>query len=314
MPAYNCQVYIQEAIESVLNQTYTHWELLVADDGSSDTTCQIIDAFEDTRIKKSHNAVNQGNIRTRNRLFGEAKGEFLTVLDADDLMVKDRLEKQLIAFQKYPNLGACVSNCFHIDIEGRISLGQQVREDFYLDVDNFNYSYTFPPASIILKREVYEKIGGLHLYFDRLFAEDRYWIYLIVEQYKVLYLKDPLYFYRANPFSLTNYLDNPRKLTVTTLVDELIKQRKEEGSDWLSDGLFEKASAFEKSLIKKRKWIGERYRICAARHIDLLQFLQARRLLLKAMSLNPYNIDNIRTMFYFLKMRVTLLYKFTLQK
>ena len=136
---------------------------------------------------------------------------------------------------------------------------------------------------------------------DVVFAEDRYWIYLIIERYTALLLKTPLYGYRANPISLTNEIDNARKLTIVELVNELIRQRKVRGSDWLSEGAFDKAMDFEQSLMKNKRWLSEQYRIFAATQIDLLKLHQAKKLLLTAYRLNPFNFSILRTLFYLLR-------------
>lgn len=299
MPAYNCEAYIKQAIQSVINQTYTHWELLVGDDGSVDSTRAIIDTFQDARIIKSHNEINQGNIRTRNRLFEEAKGDYLTILDADDWMDDDKLRMQLKAIQEN-DLDGCVTNYHSIDVSGRMVVYKNYSSNFLLSTEYLadQTEMSFPPASIMLKKQVYRAIGGLNLYFDRLFAEDKYWIYLLLEKYKILLMKEPLYYYRANPVSLTNAIDNTRKLTITALVEELIRQRRETGRDWLSDGNIELAISFEKKLLKNRIWLAEKYRIYAARNVDLFQLKQSLKFIGKSLLLNPLKAKSFRTLFY----------------
>lgn len=306
MPAYNCETYIAKAMESVLKQSYLHWELLIADDASEDGTLEIVNSIRDSRIKKFHNSVNQGNVATRNHLFSQSSGEFITLLDADDWMAVNKIEAQLAAFEMDRELKVCFTNYYEIYINGQQNIKHHFNRNHYLAANNFENSFYSMPATIMLKREVYQEIGGLHQYFDRLFAEDKYWIYLIVERYKSLLLNSPLYYYRANPFSLTNSLDNPRKLTVVALVNELIRQRKNKGSDWLSDGNFDEALSYERELMKNRKWLGEQYRISAAHQIDLMKLHPARRLLLKAFILNPFNVSLARTLFYLLKRFIIL--------
>ncbi len=301
MPAYNCDAFIKQAIDSVLQQTYQNWELLVADDGSSDNTRTIIDSYSDARIIKTHNQVNKGNIRTRNRLFTEAKGEFLTVLDADDWMAKEKVEHQVKIFTKERVLNVCVTNYWVVGINKSIQIAQPVDNDFYLGESDFESAPRFPPASIMLRRSVYEEVGELSLYFDRLFGEDIYWIYLIIERFKTLFVAKPLYYYRTNPASLTNDLNNERKLSVISLIEELIRQRRETGEDWLSRGQPDKAIAFEENLRKEKQWLGEKYRIKAARSVDMRQLKPAVKYLAKAFRLNPYSIKNTRTLLYLIR-------------
>lgn len=91
MPAYNAQKYIEEAIRSVLMQTYEHWELIVIDDGSTDNTRPLIEVFKNQRI----HLISQENVGVsvaRNRGLVVAKGKYITFLDADDVLPKESLE------------------------------------------------------------------------------------------------------------------------------------------------------------------------------------------------------------------------------
>lgn len=97
MPAYNAARYIEEAIRSVQAQTITDWELIVVDDGSSDETCQSVQrlAEEDRRICLICNETNLGAAKTRNRAMELARGQYVALLDSDDIWHPDKLEKQL---------------------------------------------------------------------------------------------------------------------------------------------------------------------------------------------------------------------------
>ena len=97
MPAYNCDQYIEEAINSVTNQTYQNWELLVVDDCSNDKTTQIIEKLSkvDSRIRFYSNKKNQGVSATRNKAISLANGSWLAFLDSDDIWDKTKLEKQI---------------------------------------------------------------------------------------------------------------------------------------------------------------------------------------------------------------------------
>lgn len=97
MPAYNADRFIAEAIRSVRAQTHKNWELLVLDDGSKDTTCQVVECLsrEDPRIRLIRNEKNMGVARTRNRGFDLCKGAYVALLDADDVWHPGKLSKQL---------------------------------------------------------------------------------------------------------------------------------------------------------------------------------------------------------------------------
>lgn len=95
MPVYNAELFIKEAIESVLKQTYTDWELIIADDGSTDTSIEIAESFADQRIRIERDKENRGIVFARNRVLTLARGEYIAWLDADDISLPDRLQTQV---------------------------------------------------------------------------------------------------------------------------------------------------------------------------------------------------------------------------
>ena len=100
MPSYNSSKFIEKSINSVLNQTYQNWELIIVDDNSKDNSLEIIKSFKDSRIKSFHNGRNLGAARSRNRAIKKAKGRYIAFLDSDDLWKEDKLEKQISFMQK----------------------------------------------------------------------------------------------------------------------------------------------------------------------------------------------------------------------
>ncbi len=97
MPAYNAEKYIEEAIQSVLKQTYTNWELIITDDKSTDATSRILDEYirKDARIKVIYLKNNSGAAVARNTSIANAAGRYLAFLDSDDIWKPLKLEKQL---------------------------------------------------------------------------------------------------------------------------------------------------------------------------------------------------------------------------
>ena len=117
MPVYNSETFLYLAVESVKRQTMKEWELLLIDDGSSDASGRLCDAYakEDARIRVFHQE-NQGITKTRNRGIKEARGEFITFIDNDDELVEDIMEKSCSYAKKY-----------RADI---VKFGYRVEEDF----------------------------------------------------------------------------------------------------------------------------------------------------------------------------------------
>ena len=120
IPVYNREKYIHDAINSVLNQSYQDFELLIINDGSTDSTSSIISQFSDSRIRLLHNPSNMGLAETRNRGLWEAKGEYIAFLDSDDLMINNRLEKQIQFLKKNPDVAGVGSRRNYINESGDI--------------------------------------------------------------------------------------------------------------------------------------------------------------------------------------------------
>jgi len=118
-PCYNCEKYIGEAIESVLAQTYTNWEMFIIDDGSTDNSFNIAKHFaqKDERIKLIKQEQNNGVSIARNKAIELSKGEYLAFLDSDDLWLPEKLEKQL-TFMVEKNCDFSFTRYEHIDENG----------------------------------------------------------------------------------------------------------------------------------------------------------------------------------------------------
>ena len=120
MPAYNAESYIEQAVRSVIGQTIKDWELIVLDDGSQDGTCAIVESLarEDDRIRFVRNVENIGVAKTRNRGFEICSGQYVALLDSDDVWHPEKLEMQLARMEQ---TGAELSYTSYaiVDREGR---------------------------------------------------------------------------------------------------------------------------------------------------------------------------------------------------
>ena len=101
---YNAQKYIEQTINSVLNQTFTNFEILIINDASTDDSIKIVEKFKDNRIRLLHNKTNKGICLTRQRGIEEAKGKYIAIIDSDDLAMPSRLEKQFLFLEKNPEI------------------------------------------------------------------------------------------------------------------------------------------------------------------------------------------------------------------
>lgn len=161
MAAYNAAPYIADSIESVLQQSYPHFELLIVDDGSTDNTLEIIRSFDDPRIRLIENGENKGLPFTRNVALTEAKGEFIAVLDADDIAFPDRLKIQIQQFLKRPKLAVLGGYAHIIDKEG-----QRTSETILppLQPENIRarllFYDTFIHSTVMMRTAAFREAGG----------------------------------------------------------------------------------------------------------------------------------------------------------
>ncbi len=107
LPVYNAERYLREAVDSVLAQTYTDFELLIIDDGSTDRSKQILSTYNDARIRIIAHAANQKLIATLNEGIEEAKGEYIARMDADDFAYPERFAKQVHYLDADPSIAVC---------------------------------------------------------------------------------------------------------------------------------------------------------------------------------------------------------------
>ena len=199
MPSYNTAKYIKYTIESVINQTYTNWELLIVDDCSTDKTDEIVKKYKDDRIKYFKNETNSGAAISRNKALMEAKGKWIAFLDSDDLWVKDKLEKQ-IKFMKENNYHFSYTQYEEID-ENSNSLNRLISGPKKITKTGmFNYCW---PGCLTVMYDA-EKIGLIQI--EDLPKNNDYAMWLKVIRKTNCYLfKENLAKYRIRSGSISNH-------------------------------------------------------------------------------------------------------------
>lgn len=110
MPVYNGEKYLKKAIDSILNQTYTNYEFIIINDGSTDNSENIILSFKDKRIKYFIQKENKNIVETLNKGISIAKGTYIARMDQDDISLPNRIEKQIDYMESNSNIGACGSS------------------------------------------------------------------------------------------------------------------------------------------------------------------------------------------------------------
>ena len=120
IPVYNREQYIGDAIESILVQTFSDFEILLVDDGSTDTSVDKIRSFSDPRIRLVCNEKNLGIPQTRNKGIEHARGQYMAMLDSDDRAFPERLEKQVAFLESHPDYAQVGSWCRMMDAQGNV--------------------------------------------------------------------------------------------------------------------------------------------------------------------------------------------------
>jgi glycosyltransferase involved in cell wall biosynthesis len=200
IPAYNAMTYLPETVESVLRQTFTDFEVLIIDDGSSDHIRQWADQQTDPRIKLI-SQVNQGVSVARNTGIAHAQGEYIAFLDADDLWETTKIEKQVRCLDANPALGLVHTWMVFIDKQGK-STGRIISSHTEGNVwKQLVEKNTIACSSVMVRRCCFEVIGLFDQNLE--FAEDwDMWI-RIGYHYPFAVIKEPLYYYRQLSNSLS---------------------------------------------------------------------------------------------------------------
>lgn len=168
--SYNHEAYVVETLNSVINQTYSNIELLIADDCSSDHSVRVIQDWlqHHPNVYFSANERNLGNTKTFNQLAKKAKGEFIIDLAADDILLPNCIEKQVTTFQnsKYENLGIVYGNLIEIDENGNFIRNYYTEEDHPESGNIYKMvigrTTKICSVSSMVKKSVFEKLG----YYD----------------------------------------------------------------------------------------------------------------------------------------------------
>lgn len=159
---YNYAHFLDNCINSVLNQTFKSHEIILVDDGSTDNTNEIVQPYIDNYGVKYIRQINQGQANAKNRGIFCSSGDLIAFLDADDIWESNKLEKQVPLFSN-PEVGVVYSRCKHIDSEGRqlpIKISDKYLEPCRGEVSKFLiYDNFIPFSSAIVKRGCLEHLG-----------------------------------------------------------------------------------------------------------------------------------------------------------
>lgn len=204
MPVYNGEHFLQEAVDSILGQTYRNFELVIVDDGSRDATPAILAKYTDPRLVVIRHEDNQGVIAARNSAVAAARGELCAMMDSDDISHPERLARQVAYLEQYPECGVIASWVKLIDAEGR---QQGNWYDDSVTATSAQIIGYLPRANCIVNSSVMLRADLLR---SRSYTSPRgvtedydLWLQLASDGVRFDKLEEQLLFHRITPSSLT---------------------------------------------------------------------------------------------------------------
>ena len=201
MPVYNSEIYLREAIDSILNQTFRDFEFIIIDDGSTDSSPDIIRSYSDPRIRFYLNERNMGVAATLNRGLDLATGEYIARMDSDDISLPERFEKQIRYLDRHPSVGIC--GCSILIFEdgkvGKLCVYAHSNGQICADMI-FNSAFAHP--SVMLRKSVLD-VNDLRYDCNYEKAEDyELWV-RILQHSRGVNISEPLLRYRHHSFQVT---------------------------------------------------------------------------------------------------------------
>lgn len=294
LPAYNASLYIKEAIQSILNQTYPYLELLICDDGSTDNTLEVINSFKDNRIQLFKNKKNIGNLKTTNFLFSKCKGEYIAIQDADDYSNLNRFELLLSEFRLDSQLGVVGSNYEVVTSQKKsVSCGFLPLDDKEIKLIMGKEVIPMLYGGIMFKTELLLKVGFFRTFFNRKGYADLDWLARCSEVSKVKNLKEILYYYRKHDNSFTDKTQETSLIWINIhfLIIEAHKDR-----------LLSKKDYFDTNRTFKIRFRLSEYYIRKSENYFWNKKMEgAYKMLFKAFYCNPFNVKIYKTFFFILK-------------
>lgn len=299
MPVYNGEKYVEKAIQSIINQTYSNWELLICDDGSTDNSWEVIEKFKgvDGRVEIQRNKKNQGKVRTVNSLYNQCRGEYLTVHDADDWSSQKRFEIQMQVFEQNCEIGLVGTFTSIVDSKGKYIRSDQRKIDDKEIKEAIKNNNQFCGATLIVKKDLLGK-EFYRDFFNEYNYEDYDLSLRISEKTKVANVPLPLYYYRQSAGTLSKK-PSSNALISKDLVLFFAEQREKLGIDFV-----DKKNEIELNRLVhnlKSQYYNDAslvYRKFAENQMYSNLYTEAIKSSVKAIWLKPSSFINYRTLQY----------------
>lgn len=193
MGVYNCAETLSESIDSIIEQTYTNWELIMCDDASTDKSLQIMREYEKkySNIYVLKNEKNMGLNYTLNKCLEVANGQFIARMDGDDISLKNRFEEEIKVLLEKPNISIVSCPMIYFDSKGEWGRGTMIE---YPQKEDFIKGTPFCHAPCMVRREAYMAVQGYSVEERLLRVEDYHlWMKMYAEGYKGYNIQRSLY-------------------------------------------------------------------------------------------------------------------------
>lgn len=213
MPVYNASLYLSEALESILTQTFTDFEFLIVDDGSTDESLDIIHSYNDNRIRLLFHNTNQGLVSALNNGLKNSRGRYIARMDADDISLPERLAKQVDFMETHPEIGA-LGTCF-------ATFGNETHQEWLPvnpDETKCHLLFHSPLAhpSVMLRKSILSE-HGINYNGDYKHAEDYHlWVQLSTKT-QLTNLPNVLLYYRVHDKQVS-IQKNQEQSAITSLI------------------------------------------------------------------------------------------------
>lgn len=195
MGIYNCAQTIEEALDSLLAQTYQDFDVIMCDDGSQDNTVLIAQKYVEMYPNKFVLLKNENNLglnKTLNKCLKAAKGDYIARMDGDDISLPTRFEKEILALESHPEFALVSTAMIHFDESGDWKTSTVI--EFPTKKDFIKHSPFFNHATVMIKKDVIVEVNGYSEDKRTLRFEDCHlWYKIYAHGYKGFNLKEPLY-------------------------------------------------------------------------------------------------------------------------
>ncbi len=283
MSVYNGEKYLGEAIDSVLGQTFTDFDFIIVNDGSTDGSPGIIQSYRDERIRVINNEKNIGLTKSLNKAIKESDGEYIARQDADDISLPERFEEQVWFLEEQQEVALLGTSIYRIDSDGKtigkmVMLARPTMKDL-LRGNQFNH------GSVMFRRKLLDAVGGYNDLF-RYVQDYDLWL-RIARHHEVRNLTKLLYKLRShnrnvrftNVEEATLYNILAKKLAKENLADKTLKEISARGIR----SLYQYLSKDEAVIIHKAK---------ASLHVESGNLKLAREEYRKIFDLAPFDLEN----------------------